>query len=115
MQPQQPQPTPQDPLTAPPQPPIPAAPIATPVNNHKRVVLALWLMIGPTALIIVTIILYTLSNFIIGSGSGSGMFNQPSPLQSVINILLFLVGTIVVITWLPGLIAGIILLATRKK
>jgi len=43
------------------------------------------------------------------------MESDTSPLKTFINILLFLIGTASVATMLPGLVVGIILLATRKR
>lgn len=43
------------------------------------------------------------------------LFANPSPVKTAFNIVFFLTGAIGVLTWLPGLIAGIVLLATRKQ
>lgn len=95
-----------------------AAPATAPTKN-KRKILALWLLIGPTALIIGSIILYAIVNFILASTmtapAEGETFGPQSPIQSILNIILFLVGAISVVTWLPGIIAGIILLTTQKK
>jgi hypothetical protein len=86
-------------------------------TDKKRKMLALGLLIGPTALIIGSLILYAIVNFILfntmpESGEMSG---AQLTIRSILNIILFLVGTLSVITWLPGIIAGIILLTTQKK
>ena len=47
----------------------------------------------------------------LGFDSASG---ASSP-NAIVNILLFLIGGLAVLTWLPGIIVGIILLATRKS
>lgn len=104
------------------QPAFVPAQTATPADaivksNRKRTVLALWLMIGPTALIIVSIILYAVANFItsqVAPESGE-LFAEPTVGSAIVNIILFIIGAISVITWLPGLITGIVLLATKKK
>lgn len=120
-QPEQAQPSsPQQPIPQPVTPPfvqpITAAPQVTQASNRKRTILALWLMIGPTALIIVTIALYAVANLLMtGTASAASPFSQPSVLQQIVNITLFLVGIVVIVTWLPGLITGIVLLATKKK
>jgi hypothetical protein len=92
---------------------------ATAPTRNKRKILALWLLIGPTALIIGTLILYAIVNFLVASTTPApaegDMFGSQSPIQSILNVILFLIGTISVITWLPGIIAGIILLTTKKK
>jgi hypothetical protein len=94
-----------------------ATPVAPAKNKRKR--LALWLLIGPTALIIGSLILFAIVNAILaGTAPASGeMFGSDgqSAIRSILNVILFLVGTLSVITWLPGIIAGIILLATDKK
>lgn len=101
------------------QPPTEQIAPSTSVINKKRKTLALWLLIGPTALIIASIILYAVVNFIVASTApapiNGELFNTPSPLRMVTNVLLFLVGTVSVITWLPGIIIGIVLLTTEKK
>ena len=74
-----------------------------------RTKLALWLMIGPTALLIVTFAGYAAVNL-----AFSGTVDE-SPIKVVLNVLLFLVGVISVVAGLPGLITGIVLLATPKK
>lgn len=86
-------------------------------SNRKRTVLALWLMIGPTALIVVSIILFAIANFIMSltMPQTSSMFAAQSVGQTIVNVILFIVGAVAVITWLPGLITGIVLLATKKK
>jgi heme/copper-type cytochrome/quinol oxidase subunit 2 len=103
---------------------VPAQPAATttPVDtvaasNRKRTVLALWLMIGPTALIVVSILLYAVANFIMAQTmpQSDAMFAESSVGETIVNVILFIIGAVSVITWLPGLIIGIILLATKKK
>jgi uncharacterized membrane protein len=101
------------------QPPTEQITPGVPVVNEKRKTLALWLLIGPTALIVTAVILYAVANFIIASTAptpGNGeMFGAPSTFGMVVNVVLFLVGSVSVITWLPGIIIGIILLTTQKK
>ena len=70
---------------------------------------ALWLMIGPTALFIVTFMLFAMTNWVVSS------FAPVSIATTIINILLFIAGSVSMLTWLPGLIVGIVLLATAKK
>ncbi|MDB5167992.1 MAG: hypothetical protein JWO55_250 [Candidatus Saccharibacteria bacterium] len=91
------------------------APIA-PAKN-KRKILALWLLIGPTALIVGSLILFAIVNAILASTTpvSGEMFGGQSIIRSILNVILFLVGIVSVITWMPGIIAGIILLATQKK
>ena len=87
----------------------------------KRTKAALWLLIAPTALWIVVFIAYAIVNFAlasatnIGVNSGEDLFssNQPALVSVIANVILFLAGTIAFISWLPGLIIGIVLLATK--
>ncbi len=120
-----------------------------PVTNKKmtgRTKLALWLMIGPTALLVVTLIAFAATNFISATSqpsrmdtsyctdldnntslqngisapsnvtcNPSGLFDETSPVNTIVNVILFVAGAAVSITWLPGLIVGIILLNTKPK
>jgi ABC-type sugar transport system permease subunit len=130
-----------DPNSYPHQPEQQNQPVQQPVQPGKtsgRTKLALWLMIGPTLLIILAFVGYAILNLATSSmtepsancdtssqrpldneGSSSDapcdLFTDTSPAQSIGNILLYLVGAIAFLTWLPGLITGIVLLATRPK
>jgi small-conductance mechanosensitive channel len=100
------------------QPPVNQTAATAPAKNTRKI-LALWLLIGPTALIVSSIILYAVVNLITASltpaPADGALISQTPVLQSIINIILFLVGVVSVIAWLPGIIAGIILFATQKK
>jgi hypothetical protein len=74
----------------------------------KRTKLALWLMIAPTVLIIAGIMLASIANWVLFSYD---LLNS-NALAVTINILTYLIGIIGFLTWLPGLIIGIVLLAT---
>lgn len=98
---------------------------------------ALWLMIGPTALLIGVFILYAIVNWVVvgidtsssdpsvrcpSSVSGGitsctpeSQFNETPLIVTLMNVALFIVGSVFVLTWLPGLIIGIVLLATKPK
>lgn len=70
----------------------------------------------PSALWIIVITLAAVSNFAFSSIPTNGaLFHQPSVAQVVINIFVFLLGAVAFLTWLPGIIVGIILLATRSQ
>lgn len=107
------------------QPQEPTGHASTPIQttyipiDRKRKKIALLLLIGPTALIISSVILYAILNFVFSSisqGSNEGeMFATQSPIQHVVNVLLFLVGSVSVLAWVPGIIGGIILLATKRE
>ena len=81
-------------------------------SNKLKLTWGLICLIAPTALIIFSIIIYAIFNFVFSSfDSASGASSS----NAIVNILLFLVGGLAVLTWLPGIIVGIILLATRKS
>ena len=141
----QPQQTPQyQPQAEQPQPS--QAPIG-PKKRSGRTKLAIWLMIGPTALFVFAFLGYALVNFVTTSDIESAttectttqtstaentaptslfgedtsgtdaceLFAPNTPLQTVSNVLLFLAGVIAFLTWLPGMITGIVLLTTKPK
>jgi len=86
-------------------------------TNKLKLIWGLISLIGPTALIIASLLLYAIFNYFYGmtAGSSDELFGAaPSPFMTLINILLYIVGMISVITWLPGIVIGIVLLATRK-
>ena len=88
----------------------------TPSKITGRTKLALWLLIAPTALFVATFLLFAIANWILNPTmwpTADGEAFAPTPIGvTIANIVLFLTGTISVITWLPGLITGIVLLAT---
>lgn len=88
-------------------------------SNKLKLVWGLICLLGPTAIIILAIFVYAMVNFISGSmsnpNSSDELFGNTSPIHSVMNVVLFLVGGLSVVVWFPGIIIGIILLATRKK
>ena len=99
-------------------------PTPTPAPNYStgkmtgRTKAALWLMIAPTGLFIVTFILYAITNFIATATApepeAGQLFSNGGGGVVIVNVLLFLTGVVSFITWLPGLIIGIVLLATKK-
>jgi hypothetical protein len=100
------------------QPPTEQAVTQIPTVNKKRKTIALWLLIGPTALIIGSILLFAVTNFITASlapATSSELVMPTPPLAAAINIILFTAGAVSVATWLPGIIIGIVLLVTPKK
>jgi hypothetical protein len=80
---------------------------------------ALWLLIAPTVLIIVAFLLFAVINFVFNPTTqlpADGEAFAPTPIGiTIVNILLFVMGSVSVLTWLPALIIGIVLLATTKK
>lgn len=120
MEPQkQPEELPHTPLVqAPPQEPMPPAPGEMPQASKKsHKVLGLVLLLGPTAFIILSILLYAILNFIFSStaqpSTDGSLYGNQNPVQSILNILLFLAGAVGILLWLPGIIIGIILLAKK--
>lgn len=97
-------------------------PTNTPIKKmSKRTKAALWCLIGPTALYIIVFIVYIITNLILANSgvntnaaNSEDLFGTASPLKSALNIVMFLTGAIAFLTWLPGIIVGIILLATKK-
>lgn len=85
-------------------------------TNKKKLIWGLICLLGPTLLLVITIFTYAVVNFLIAdtAQSSSELFTT-SPVGAVFNTLMFLVGALVILTWLPGIIAGIVLLATRRK
>ena len=83
-------------------------------DKSTRVKWAIACLIGPILIFIITIIAYAALNFIIGVASPESD-GQSGPVQVVLNIILFLVGGLAATALFPGIIAGIILLATQKK
>lgn len=87
-------------------------------NSKLKLIWGLILLIGPTLLLIVTVLLYALINFIVSGsvmGTENGVISPPSMAERIVKIVLFIIGAVVFLTWLPGIIAGIILLVTRNK
>jgi len=123
-QPNQYQAVPPPPPPLPPQPPLPPSP----QKRSKRTKVARWLMIGPTALFVLALIVgiavpaltnsarqSSATNCATTSDADCQLFGETSPLETASSIFVFLSGAIVVLTWLPGMVIGIVLLATRPK
>lgn len=102
----------------------------------KRTKLALWLMIGPTALLVISLIGYAILNSVVAHTTPqpapitysatdtpgvykkdppTTLFQETPPAETIGSILLFLSISIVFLTWLPGIVIGIVLLTTQKK
>lgn len=84
----------------------------------KRTLGAIWLLIGPTILIIFAIFGFAILNWIFNPTfwpHADGAPFAPTPIGiSIMNILFFFSGLVGTLTWLPGLVVGIVLLATKK-
>ncbi|MEO6110157.1 MAG: hypothetical protein ABIP50_04060 [Candidatus Saccharimonadales bacterium] len=79
---------------------------------------ALWLLIAPTGLLIITFIFFAIINWVFNPTMWPTPDTEafaPTPIGiTIANILLFVTGAVSVMTWLPGIIIGIVLLATKK-
>ena len=77
-------------------------------NSKRKLIWGIVCLVGPSVLFVASIILYATANL-------AYSIDVDSAVRSIINALLFFVGTITIITWLPGIIVGIILLVTRDR
>ncbi len=113
---EQPQPVPIQPA------PVVATPVqpqAQPVVAHSSKARTVWgivLLTVPTILFVLAIILSAVSNyaFVQETAQDGSLFAETSAAQAIINIFVFLFGLVAFLSWLPGIIIGIILLATKK-
>lgn len=78
-------------------------------SNNKKLLWGIVCLVGPTMLLILGVQGYAIANFMFGGLSGDDSAARP-----FVNILLFLIGIVSILTWLPGIIGGIILLAKRQ-
>ena len=96
--------------------PQPAKPYRKNVSTRTKV--ALSLILGPTVLIAVTFSIFSLLNLVFS------LTFQPTPdtanfaatpvFITILNVILFTIGSIGIVSWLPGIIIGAVLLATKK-
>lgn len=86
------------------------------VSNRRKLIWGLICLIGPTVLAVVTIVAYAVMNFVFSSTvSTDGLYGTPSVGRQIGNVVMFLIGALATLTWLPGIIGGIVLLSTRRK
>jgi len=112
----------------------PTSPAQTSSVNKTKVKWGIVCLVAPTVLIFFALIIYAATSFMFSSMEpapnpiGTQCTNDPlagvcapasnyeePALRTIVNIIIFLVGAVATITWLPGIIIGIILLATSKK
>lgn len=67
----------------------------------------IWCLTTPTGALIVALVLVILANWAAGG--------HTSAVAAFMNLLAFVVGGLVVLTWFPGIIVGIVLLAMGKQ
>ena len=95
-----------DPATTPTPTPVPTS-ITPPAKMSGRKKLGLILIIAPTALWIITGLLWAITNWVFTQIGGA------DTLTTVMNLVIFLLAMVSFLSWLPGLITGIILLASK--
>ncbi len=81
-----------------------------PTYSRTKIVWGIVCLVGPLALIVVSVLLYAIISLIPG-----GAQSDESVVRTISNVILFIVGAFSVATILPGIIVGIILLATSKN
>lgn len=91
---------------------------ATQPDEHTRRKLLVWglvCLIVPSVLFIIALLLAAISNLAFSNAvpAGDDLF-LTSPAQTAMNILVFALGAMSILTWLPGIIVGIILLVKRQ-
>lgn len=98
--------------------PAPAQP-APAARSRKLKIWGIVLLVGPTALFVLTIVLYALVSLISPAATPTqnpdALFAEQPVGKSIANTILFLIGTVSVLTWLPGIIIGVILLGKSKN
>jgi hypothetical protein len=85
--------------------------VATKPKMQGRKKLALWLLIAPISLFALTCIGFIIIGFITQSTPGT---DEGSLLYGLANLLLAMTGLVSVLTMIPGLIIGIILVIQNK-
>ena len=100
--------------------------LAAPIARKKmttRTKVALLLLIGPSALLFITMLGFTLVNVVFGiaipNQDSAFMPNPYDPIipevvTRILNMFLYACASIGILTWLPGVITGIVLLVTQK-
>ncbi len=103
-------------------PPLPASSEQVQKTNKLKLIWGVVCLVGPTALLIISILLFALLSFIDSTqtppsapSESESLFGESSPAHTITNVILYLVGAVSALTWLPGVIIGIILLTSRKR
>lgn len=95
-----------------------AAPTPASPHSKARTTWAIVLLAGPSALWIVVFILNIINNYVWATTmtdlSTSSLYLEENMVHLTITVLAWILGVIAFLSWLPGLIIGIVLLATKK-
>jgi F0F1-type ATP synthase membrane subunit c/vacuolar-type H+-ATPase subunit K len=83
-------------------------------SQKKHKALGLTLVIGPTALFILAFVFAMLAGLASNTPAEGELFAEANPIQQGLNVLVFICAGLGFLTWLPGLIIGIVLLAKKK-
>ncbi len=87
-------------------------------NVSTRTKVALSLLLGPTVLIAVSFALFALLNLVFNPTfwptPDTANFAATPVFITILNVILFTIGSIGIVSWLPGIIIGAVLLATKK-
>lgn len=98
-------------------------PVDLDADRHKNQQRLLWgvvCIVGPGLLFVAVIFIYSLLNLATVSNTPvspteTDLFTQASPGRTAANLILYLVGTLTAIAFIPGAIIGVILLSKRRK
>lgn len=94
------------------------SPLPQQLDQQRKKKLLFWgvfCLVAPSVLFILGIILGLISNIMLSQATPvEGELFASNPGQSIINIFIFLIGAVTILTWLPGIIIGIILLVKRQ-
>lgn len=86
-----------------------------PYQRNTRKKIAIWLLVGPSAVFMFSIGLYALASSLTPEPTGNQLFAQPSPLVTILNVFTYLAGATAIVTWLPGIVVGIVLIVKKDK
>lgn len=84
---------------------------------QKSITFPIILMIAPAALLFLVLLISIVLGLLLPDmpATDGSLFSQPSPLKSVINIILFIVGAGTVVLGPISFIVGLVLLIQRKS
>jgi hypothetical protein len=85
-------------------------PTNTERTNRLKLIWGIISLAGPTALWIVVGVLFAVSNYTLGYTYD----DETAIIRTALSVIGYLLAVVAFLTWLPGIIVGIILLVTRK-